>query len=225
MCWRTVTEFIFMLTYNDVTIWNAFDVFSEVSDTGIRFVGCKDVGLPKEKLRKLIDEMRSAGKTVFMEVVSESKESTLDSIRTGVDLGVDYVIGGTFVDNCLPVIKGTGVKYFPYIGKIIGHPCLLRGSIDEIIADAKRVENLGVDGINLLAYRYDGDVEKLVREVQRAVKIPLIVAGSIDSLERVKKMVDLQVFAFTIGGAVLEKRFSSSNAVRDQILVVLNAIR
>jgi NAD(P)H-dependent flavin oxidoreductase YrpB (nitropropane dioxygenase family) len=214
-----------MLTYSDVTIWNALDIFHEMRDTGVRFVGCKDVGLPKEKLRKLVDMMKNAGRTVFMEVVSESEEATLRSVRTGIELGVDYLIGGAFVDRCLPVVKETGIKYFPYIGKIVGHPCLLRGSIEDIVVDAKRVEKLGVDGINLLAYRYDGDVEKLIREVQRAVKIPLVIAGSIDSLERVKKMVDLQVFAFTIGGAVLEKKFSSGNTVRHQIVAVLNAIK
>lgn len=220
-----MTEFIFMLTYSDVTIWNAFDVFREIRDTGVRFVGCKDIGLPKEKLQKLVDTMKSAGKTVFMEVVSESEEATLRSVRTGMELGVDYLIGGTFVDKCLPVVKGTGTKYFPYVGKIVGHPCLLRGSMEEIVSDAKRVEKLGVDGINLLAYRYDGDVEKLIKEVQRAVGIPLIVAGSIDSFERIKKMAELQVFAFTIGGAVLEKKFSSGDSVRDQIIAVLDAIR
>ena len=220
-----MTEFIFMLTYSDVTIWNAVDVFDEVRETGIRFVGCKDVGLPREKLQELVGTMKNAGKIVFMEVVSESEESTLRSIRTGIELGIDYLIGGTFVEKCLPLMKGTKIKYFPYVGRIVGHPCLLRGSIEEIVSDAKRVEKLGVDGINLLAYRYDGDVVRLIREVQRAVKIPLIVAGSIDSVDRVKRMVDLQVWAFTIGGAVLEMKFSHGHAVRDQIAAVLNAVK
>ena len=59
------------------------------------------------------------------------------------------------------ILAGTGVKFWPYVGQIVGHPCLLRGSIDEIVADTERAAALGVDGINLLAYRYDGDVEAL----------------------------------------------------------------
>ena len=39
------------------------------------------------------------------------------------------------------------------------------GSIAEITEDARRVEALGVDGLNLLAYRYDGDVDALVETV------------------------------------------------------------
>ena len=63
------------------------------------------------------------------------------------------------------IIAGTGIKFFPYVGQIVDHPCLLRGTIDEIADDARRAEALGVDGINLLAYRYDGDVDALVEAV------------------------------------------------------------
>ena len=59
------------------------------------------------------------------------------------------------------------MRFCPYIGQVIGHPCLLRGTIEEIADDARRAEALGVDGINLLAYRYDGDVEQLVEAVVR----------------------------------------------------------
>ena len=79
------------------------------------------------------------------------------------------------------ILAGTGVKFWPYVGQIVGHPCLLRGSIDEIVADTKRAAELGVDGINLLAYRYDGDVEALVRAVVGATDLPVICAGSVDS--------------------------------------------
>src|SRR5208283_3199398 len=38
-------EFIFMLTHHDVTIPNALQVFDEVKDTGLKCIGCKDIGL------------------------------------------------------------------------------------------------------------------------------------------------------------------------------------
>jgi len=219
-----MVEFIFFLTYSDVTVYNALDVFDEIKDTGINFVGFKDVGLPEEKLKKLVGKMKKAGKTTFLEVVSATKEDNIRSAKMGVKLGVDNLIGGTYVEETLPLIKNTGIKYFPYIGKIVGHPCLLRGTIEEITKDARRVEALGVNGIDLLAYRYDGDVERLIKSVQNTVKIPLIIAGSIDSFERVRKMAELGVWAFTIGSAVFDKKFVSNGTLSDQISAALKEI-
>jgi len=42
-------------------------------------------------------------------------------------------------------------------------------------------------------------LRSLITSVQKAVKVPLIVAGSIDSFERVRRMKDLKVDGFTIG--------------------------
>jgi len=219
-----MVEFIFFLTYSDVTVYNALDVFDEIKDTDINFVGFKDVGLPEEKLKKLVDKMKKAGKTTFLEVVSATKEDNIRSAKMGVKLGVDNLIGGTYVEETLPLIKNTGIKYFPYIGKIVGHPCLLRGTIEEITKDARRVEALGVNGIDLLGYRYNGDVEHLIKSVQNAVNIPLIIAGSIDSFERVRKMAELGVWAFTIGSAVFDKKFVPDGTLNDQISAVLKEI-
>lgn len=219
-----MVEFIFFLTYSDVTVYNALDVFDEIKDTGINFVGFKDVGLPEEKLKKLVVEMKKAGKTTFLEVVSATKEDNIRSLKMGVKLGVDNLIGGTYVDETLPLIEDAGIKYFPYIGKIVGHPCLLRGTIEEIAKDARRVESLGANGIDLLGYRYDGDVERLIKSVQNAVKIPLIIAGSINSFEKVRKMAEIGVWAFTIGSAVFDKKFVPDGTFSDQISAVLKEI-
>ena len=97
--------------------------------------------------------------------MSETEEATLASARAAAEIGPDYLIGGTLIEPVQEIIAGTGIKFFPYVGQIVGHPCLLRGSIAEIADDARRAEALGVDGINLLAYRYDGDVDALVEAV------------------------------------------------------------
>jgi len=220
-----MAELIFFLTYNDVTVKNAMDVFEEIKNTGIKYVGFKDIGLPKEELLELHAKMKKEGMTTFLEVVSATEEDNLRSAKMGIELGVDNLIGGTYVKQTLPLLKDTNSKYFPYIGKIIEHPCLLRGTIDEITKDARTVEDLGANGIDLLAYRYDGDEEQLIRSVQKAVKIPLIIAGSINSLERVQKMVELDVWAFTIGTAIFDKKFAPSENLSDQITAVLKEIR
>jgi putative N-acetylmannosamine-6-phosphate epimerase len=210
-----------MLTKNDLTIQNAMEVFDEIANTGVRHIGFKDIGLPMDKLKALVRKMKDRKMTTYLEVVSESEEATVNSVRNALELGVDYLIGGTYVEQTLKLLKGEHPKYYPYIGKIVGHPCLLRGSIDEIIDDGRKKEAMGIDGINLLAYRYDGDVDKLTTTLLRSVKIPIIVAGSIDSYERVRRMIQLKVDGFTIGGAILDKKFVPNSSLADQVKAVL----
>jgi len=210
-----------MLTKNDLTIQNALDVFDEIKDTGVRHIGFKDIGLPMDKLKILVQRMKKQDMRTYLEVVSESEEANMKSVKSALELGVDNLIGGSYVEQTLKLMKGKKLGFFPYIGKIVGHPCLLRGSIEDIVADGKKKKAMGIDGINLLAYRYDGNVEELITSVQKAVKVPLIVAGSIDSFERVRRMKDLKVDGFTIGGAILDKKFVLNGSLSDQMRAVL----
>ena len=47
-------EFIFMLTHHDRTVANAEEVLAGLRGTGLRFVGCKDVGATPDRLRDLV---------------------------------------------------------------------------------------------------------------------------------------------------------------------------
>ena len=120
------------------------------------------------------------------------------------------------------IIAGTGIKFFPYVGRIVGHPCLLRGSIPEIAEDARRAEALGVDGINLLAYRYDGDVEALVEAGRLGDVLPVIAAGSVDSAERIRAR-ERGVWAFTIGTAALDGVLLPGEPLEAQLALALEA--
>jgi hypothetical protein len=174
-------------------------------------------------LKELHAMMKKDGRTTFLEVVSASEKDTIQSTKVALELGVDYLIGGTYIDATLPLIKNTKIKYFPYVGKIIDHPCKLRGSIEEIVSDTKKVKERGIPGINLLAYRYNGNVDQLIGKVS-AVGLPMIVAGSIDSFERVSKMRDMDIWAFTIGGAIFDKKFVGNGSLADNINAVLKEI-
>ena len=218
-----MAKFIFMLTQGDVTVPNALDVAKRISRSGVEFVGFKDIGLRYEEYRELLRILRDGGKKVFLEVVSASKESALKSAEMAKDLGVDYLIGGTYFDETMGLIRGSGIEYFPYIGKVYGHPCLLGGAIEEIVEEAKAKEAKGADGINLLAYRYDGDAAALMEAVIKAVDIPVLVAGSINSVDRIREVSRLGAWAFTIGGAIFEGRFSPDKAIEAQIDAVLAA--
>jgi hypothetical protein len=115
------------------------------------------------------------------------------------------------------------VRFWPYVGQIVGHPCLLRGSIEEIVADTERAAALGVDGINLLAYRYDGDVEALVRAVVGATALPVICAGSVDSADRIRTLDACGAWAFTIGTAALDGALVDGAPLSGQLQAALEA--
>jgi hypothetical protein len=216
-------EFIFMLTRDDVTLADAREVYASVATAGVRHVGCKDVGLPADELEALMDDIRGNGHKTYLEVVSETPEDTLLSARVAAQIKPDYLIGGTLIEPVQEILAGTGVRFFPYVGRIVGHPCLLRGSIDEIVADTKRAAELGVDGINLLAYRYDGDVEALTRAVVHASDLPVICAGSVDSVQRIRALDDCGAWAFTIGTAALDGKLVDGVPLRGQLHAALEA--
>jgi hypothetical protein len=218
-----VIEFIFMLTRDDVTLEDAREVYASVAGSGLRHVGCKDVGLPREELAGLMDDIRSNGHATYLEVVSETEEETLQSARVAAEIRPDHLIGGTLIEPVQEILAGTGVKFWPYVGRIVGHPCLLRGSIDEIVEDTRRAAELGVDGINLLAYRYDDDVESLVRAVVAATDLPVICAGSVDSVERIRALEAAGAYAFTIGTAALDGVLVEGLPLGGQLAAALEA--
>ena len=216
-------EFIFMLTRDDVTLEDAREVYASIAGTGIRHVGCKDVGLPAEELKALMDDIRSHGHETWIEVVSETEEATLESARAAAEIRPDHLIGGTLIEPVKEILAGTGVRFWPYVGQIVGHPCLLRGSIEDIVADAQRAAALRVDGINLLAYRYDGDVETLVRAVAGATDLPVICAGSVDSVDRIRTLDACGAWGFTIGTAALDGALVDGAPLSGQLQVALEA--
>ncbi len=221
-------EFIFMLTHSDRTIPNARAVYDEIRDSRLRYVGFKDIGLPVPELRALAEAMRADGREVMLEVVSEDKDDELRSIHAALEIGVDWLLGGTHPDEALEVLAGAGadrpIRYCPFPGRVIGHPSLLRGTIEEIAGDAAALTaRPGVHGLDLLAYRYHGDVPALTAAVRDASAGPVIAAGSVDSLERIETLRRIGVWGFTIGGAIFDGRFDGAPSVAAQIETVLAA--
>src|SRR3954453_16773396 len=216
-------EFIFMLTRDDVTLSDAREVYTSIAQAGVRHVGCKDVGLPTDELKALMDDIRGNGHETWIEVVSETEEDTLASARAAAAIRPDHLIGGTLIEPVQEILEGTGVRFWPYVGQIVGHPCLLRGSIDEIVADTKRAAELGVDGINLLAYRYDGDVEALTRAIVAASDLPVICAGSVDSVEPLSALEGCGAWAFPIGTAALDDKLVEVLPLGGQLHAALEA--
>jgi hypothetical protein len=220
-----VSEFIFMLTRDDQTIADAREVYESVAGVGVEHVGCKDLGLPRDELAALMRDIRANGHTSYLEVVSETEAATLQSARVAAEIKPDYLIGGTLIEPVQEIISGTGIRFFPYVGEIVDHPCLLRGTIDSIVEDARRAQRLGVDGVNLLAYRYDGDVDELVDGVVGAIVLPTIAAGSVDSAQRIRALSQRGVWAFTVGTAALDGAFAPGAPLSAQLEAILAAAR
>ena len=203
-----MSHFIFMLTKDDRTVADALQVYSSLSHSPLRYVGFKDIGLPLDELKALARRIKADGKQVMLEVVSTSREAELRSVEAALELGVDYLLGGRHAEDATRLLKGSAVQYFPFAGHTVGHPTKLTGSADEIVEDAMRLAALpGVHGLDLLAYRFAGDVEALTQRVVKAVSVPVIAAGSIDSAERVQVMRQAGVWAFTVGSAVFDGSF------------------
>lgn len=216
-------EFIFMLTKDDVTVEDALEVYEQIRDVGLRYVGFKDVGLSFGQLKELTHTIHEGGQEVMLEVVSERKEDELRSAQAAVELEVDYLLGGTHPQEVTEILDGTEIHYCPFPGRVVGHPSQLRGTIEEIAESARRLSAMdSVQGLDLLAYRFDGDVDGLVRAVVEAAEVPVIAAGSVDSDRKIRSLADSGVWGFTVGSAIFEGRFADDGApVREQVERVL----
>ena len=205
-------DFIFMLTKNDQTISDARAYVKEIVSEGVKHIGFKDIGLPISELKQLADDLRKEGVTVYLEVVSLDAESEKQSARVAIDLKVDYLLGGTRPEIIAPIVKDHALKYYPFVGKIENHPSILTGTIDEISAHAQQISAIdGVDGLDLLAYRFTGKyVPLLISEVCKKSTKPVIVAGSIDCRERIKVVKTTGASGFTVGTAAFGMKFPSS---------------
>jgi len=203
-------DFIFMLTHGDKTVSNCLDVVDVIIKSGVTHIGFKDVGVDNKTLAMLATRIKEAGAISYMEVVSTTNESIKESIQVAADIGIERILGGQDVEAALVALQGTGAKYYPFPGKPTGHPTSLGGTPAEITADCERITAAGCPGVDLLAYRAtDADPLDLIRAARAGLGDRyLIVAGSIDSPERIEAIREAGADAFTIGTAVFDFTFT-----------------
>lgn len=115
------------------------------------------------------------------------------------------------------------LNYLPFVGKITGRPSVLEGSLEEMINEANAYIAKGVYGIDLLGYRYTGDAALLNRNFVKNMKVPVCIAGSVNSYERLQEIKDVSPWAFTIGGAFFENKFDGT--MKEQIDKVYNFMK
>lgn len=184
-------DLVFMLTRDDRTVPDARERLTEALAAGVRYIGFKNVGLPPWRLRDLATAIREAGGTTYLEMVDLDPASEERSAASALEWGVDVLMGGTRPHLVCPIIGRTSVRYYPFVGQVVGHPSRLVGSPDELVDGARRLSSMPeIDGIDLLAYRFAGDVDDLMRRIcEAAAPKPVVVAGSIDREERLAAAV------------------------------------
>jgi putative N-acetylmannosamine-6-phosphate epimerase len=214
-----------MLTYNDVTVKDAYDVFGSSWDLDVRYWGFKNVGLPKEEMRQVVNAMRDKGKTTFLEVVTYDEASCLEGAKTAVECGFDQIMGTLYYPAVHKYLKDNKVTYKPFVGKVSGSPSILEGSYTEIIDDAKELLSKGITGFDILAYRHVEDGENLARLFCEEVDAEICIAGSISSFERIDVMFDIGPWGFTMGSALFDKKFVSRGTFRENLQVVVDYIK
>jgi hypothetical protein len=216
-------EFIFMLTKDDRTIVDATEVLDSIADSGLRYVGFKDVGADPARQREITVRAHDLGMEVMLEVVSTSAEAEANSVRSARAAEVDWVLGGTNPEAGTQILAGTDIRYCPFPGTVTGHPSVLSGSIDDIAASAASLSGMeGVHGVDLLTYRHaEADPEKLTHAVVAACDGPVIAAGALVTRDQINLLNRAGAWGFTIGSAIFNGQLPGAPSVPAQVQTVL----
>ena len=216
-------KFIIMLTNHDKTVGDAITIFEKNKDAPTNYWGFKDVGIEKDKIKKLANKMKEKGKTIFFEGIKESEKECIESAKIAIECEFDYFIGPIYSDSLGKILKNSGVKFFPTCGKRKGTPRMLYGTIEETINDAKRIINLGVDGICLSVYRYmDGKPEELAEKFVKSINVPIIMSGTLNNYERLDVIKRMNPWGFTIGTAFFDDSFGGYLSVYEKTKRVID---
>ena len=206
------SELIVMLTHNDLTVENAYEIFEQCQDTKALYWGFKEQPLPIEEMKRSYSKMKECGKRTVLEVVAYTEAEGLEGAQMAATCGCDVLMGTCYSESIHKLCQQHNIDYMPFVGDIVGRPSILKGSIESMIAQAKMLKDKGVFGIDLLGYRYEEDPEKLISDYVKQVGNPVCVAGSIDSYERLQFIKKVQPWAFTIGSAFFENKFGDTFA-------------
>ena len=216
-----------MLTRFDRTVSDGLDVLDDIAPVGLTHIGFKDVGVQPETLRALHQRIKQMGATSYLEVVSTSIDTMLQSARVAREIGVDRLLGGTEVDAVLEILAGSAVEYLPFPGRPFDHPTKLGGTAADVELDCRRFRAAGCAGVDLLAYRAtEADPIELVKAARRGTDGVLLVAGGVGSPAQVKALAAAGADSFTVGSAAFDGSFAPHvGSLRSQLAAVLDACR
>lgn len=203
-------ELIVMLTQNDYTIANACEVFEACKQSDAKYWGLKEEGLDFNRMKQLFNAIKQSGKKSVLEVVAYTEEEGLRGAQIAAECNCDILLGTMYHDSISFFCRENNIKYMPFVGDISGRPSVLRGKVEDMVAQASEYVEKGVHGIDLLSYRYNGDVDYLNETLVNCTNIHVCIAGSIDSYEKLEKIISISPDYFTIGGAFYERKFGEN---------------
>lgn len=212
---------IIMLTHNDQTVEDAIDVFESSKKLSVQHWGFKNIGLPIPQMKTLVKNMKDAGKTTYLEVVTYSEQECVDAAKLAIECNFDCLMGTLYFPSVGKFVKNR-IKYFPFCGKVWDNPSILGGTIDEIISNARHLKEMGANGTDLLAYRFTGDAVDLIKRFTKEVDLPTVIAGSISDFARLDFMKEINPFGFTMGSALFNKNFVKNGSFSENLQVVVD---
>ena len=201
---------VVMLTYNDMTVENAYEIFDQCKDSKAEYWGFKEEPLPLDEMKKLYAYMKECGKKTSLEVVAYTEKECIEGAKMAVECGCDMLMGTIYFDSVNKICKENGLEYMPFVGEVTERPSVLGGTIDGMIAEAKSYLEKGVSGIDLLGYRFTGDAVELNKRFVQEIDAPVCIAGSINSYQRLDEILDADPRSFTIGSAFFENKFEGT---------------
>lgn len=207
---KNIPKLIVMLTHNDKTVKNARQIFCEVKNSKAEYFGMKEEGIPEEEMIALYGDIRKAGKTPVLEVVAYTEKECLAGAELALKCKCEILMGTLYFDSVNDFCRKNNIKYMPFVGKVTERPSILEGEIDDIISEANLLIEKGVYGFDLLGYRHTKYPVELNYSFSQKVKAPVCIAGSVDSFKRLDEIKNAQPWAFTIGGAFFENKFSGT---------------
>ena len=213
-------KLIVMLTLNDQTVEDAIDVFEECKDLPIDDWGFKNVGISLEERIRLAQLMKEAGKNTYIEDVLNEEKDMLEMAKFAAENGINNICG-RYYDSVNKYIKDKNIKYFVSSTMSFGCPVMLRGSVDEIVKQLKSYEQKGVEGFCIGAYRHESSPEELIQGMVRELNGKIMIAGSIDSKERMTYVNDAGCFGFTMGSAIFNSKYLPNGNFRENLIEVL----
>lgn len=212
---RNDSQLIVMLTHNDITVDNAYEIFEHCKNSKAKYWGIKEKSLSFEQMKKLFTYMKECGKSTVLEVVEYSQKLCMKGAQIAAECGCDILLGTTFSDEVNEFCKQSNLKYMPFVGNVKGRPSVLDGNIGEMLEEANEYLAKGVFGFDLLGYRYVGNSVELNKKFVSQVNAPVCIAGSINSYMRLDQIKEISPWAFTIGGAFFENKFEGT--IEEQI--------
>ena len=201
---------VVMLTHNDKTVDNAYEIFEKCKISKAKYYGFKEEPLPLEEMKKLYKYMKKCGKQTVLEVVAYTEEEGLKGAEMALECECDFLMGTKYFESINNFCKENNIKYMPFIGNVIERPSILEGNIEDMISEANELLKKGVYGFDLLGYRFTGNATELNKKFVTEVNAPVCIAGSINSYIRLDELKNANPWAFTIGGAFFENKFGNN---------------